>query len=186
MQSHLAVEENDRAKTLSESMRKMEESWFSTRRGTETMTRGSVNEEAVTASLRRLELVSYIAEVGLLARRDESYFAASTNAIAALDLTNYRKRKHGLRRNLFTTKARIWRLLQLRSKRACRQSHYRRFSMEGWDLHTSVSGTPLPYVTSYVMSTCSKCCISAVYLVSIRHCTRVLPKQGCFSQPSST
>lgn len=51
------------------------------------MARGSYNEDTVTASLRSLDFVSYIAQVGLTARRAESYYAASPDGVAALDLS---------------------------------------------------------------------------------------------------
>lgn len=47
----------------------------------------SVNEDAVTASLGSFYLESYIADVGLHVRSDESYFAESPDGIAAVDLT---------------------------------------------------------------------------------------------------
>lgn len=47
----------------------------------------SIYEDAVTPSVRRLDFVSYIADVGLHVQSDESYFAESPDGIAALDQT---------------------------------------------------------------------------------------------------
>lgn len=61
---------------------------FSTRRGTEAITRGCVNEGKSTASLLVFDFITSSLDVGLLARRSEPYCASCPDRIALIDLTN--------------------------------------------------------------------------------------------------
>lgn len=61
--------------------------WFSTRRGTEAMDRGYVKEDAVTVALLGVPCVIHIVHISLMARGDESYFAASPDGVVTKDVT---------------------------------------------------------------------------------------------------
>lgn len=71
-------------------MKELMTSWFSNRRGTEAMMRGTINENCVLSALEGMPWVKAIREVGLLSRREETYWAASPDAVAVLDLLQVR------------------------------------------------------------------------------------------------
>lgn len=63
---------HDPVRTILQWIEELANRWFSTRRGTESMARRSVNEDAVKSALLGLPAVVHIAPVGLVARRSES------------------------------------------------------------------------------------------------------------------
>lgn len=54
------------------------------------MMRGTINENCVLYTLERMPWVKAVREVGLLSRREETYWAASPDAVAVLDLIQAR------------------------------------------------------------------------------------------------
>lgn len=76
----------DPIRTYSQGMEDWAENSFCTRRGTDTMAHGSLNEDPVTTDLLEIRNVDNIASVDPIARREDSYYAASLDGIAALDM----------------------------------------------------------------------------------------------------
>lgn len=60
---------------------------FSTRGGTEAISRGTANEDAVTLYLLGYQSVQYISTVGILSKESEGSFDANPHIIAVLDLS---------------------------------------------------------------------------------------------------
>lgn len=73
-------------RTPAEWMQELANSSFFTHRGTDDMTRESLNEDAVTTALLGVPCFMHIATVGLISRREERYVAASADGIAAVDM----------------------------------------------------------------------------------------------------
>jgi hypothetical protein len=61
-------------------------SWFSTKRSTEAMKRGTCNEEAAVKALRGLPWVKTIHECGMLGCKHMNYLACSPDAVGLLSL----------------------------------------------------------------------------------------------------
>jgi hypothetical protein len=70
-------------------LRELADSWFSTSRSTESMMRGTVNEDAVLCALKAKAFVRDVFAVGMLASKDSPWRASSPDGVALIDLNQF-------------------------------------------------------------------------------------------------